>query len=179
MWKRHARYRTLASIAAILVVSLVGAGATAATDGLSATYRGQEVALNDTAAHHCHDGDYPQIRCFDSAVERDLDLVVQTARGAIALGPEPEPPPATYYVTWYEAANYGGSSFTASASYSNLGVLGWSDRISSFKSLNNGRPKWWRDPNFAGTTWQWPAGAQVSYVGAGANDLFSSVANVP
>jgi hypothetical protein len=147
-------------------------------DGMTATYQGSAIALADVATHHCHDGAYPVIRCFDSAEELAEDVVSYTIDVAGGLlGPEPQP--GSYYVTWYEAANYGGSSFTASASYSNLGIFGWGDRISSFKSLNNGRPKWWRDPSFAGTAWHWLAGAQVSYVGDGANDQFSSVANVP
>jgi hypothetical protein len=58
-------------------------------------------------------------------------------------------------------------------------AIGWNDQISSFKSLNDGRPKWWRDINFAGTAWQWGAGAWTPYVGDGANDQFSSVANEP
>jgi hypothetical protein len=159
-------------------MSVVG-GAVAGSESsdLRAQRGDKAIELSQVAQFHCHDGSYPVIECFDSALERDVDLLVTINMSAD--GPIPEPPPATAYVTWFDAINYGGSSFTASVSYSDLGILGWEDRISSFKSLNGGRPKWWRDTGFSGTAWRWPAGAWVSNVGVDANDQWSSVANVP
>ncbi len=141
---------------------------------LTAMHYGTPIAPGDASRYHCDDGSYPVIHCFDSAAERDADVAASAAFAASA-----SVPPAVFYVTFYTDANYGGSSFSASQSYSDLRWLAWNDRISSFKSLNDGRPEWWRDINFGGTTWQWPAGLWVSYVGDDANDQFSAVANVP
>jgi len=66
-----------------------------------------------------------------------------------------------------------------SAEWPDLGTIGWAHKISSFKSLNSGRPRWWAGASYTGTYWQWAAGAQVSYVGDGANDRFRSVKNLP
>jgi hypothetical protein len=86
---------------------------------------------------------------------------------------------ATYYVTFYEHASYGGASYTASQSISDLSAWGWNDHVTSFKSLNGQRPKWWENAGYTPPTWQWAAGAWVSNVGSAANDRFSSVANMP
>jgi hypothetical protein len=176
---RRANYASVAVLSVALIVSSSSITSATTPDGVTAQYRGQEIALGEVASHHCHDLAYPVIQCFDSAAERDLDLIVESVVVTTSrlLGPEPEPP--TPYVTWYAATNYGGSSFTASQSYADLGVLSWNDSISSFKSLNGGRPKWWQGTNYTSTSWRWLAGAQVSYVGDPANDQFSSVQNVP
>lgn len=176
---RRANYASVAVLSVGMIVSSSSITSAATPDGLTAEYRGHEIALGEVASHHCHDLAYPVIQCFDSAAERDLDLILETVADTTLrpLGPEPEPQMS--YVTWFAAANYAGSSFTASQSYADLGVLSWNDSISSFKSLNGGRPKWWQATNYTGTSWRWLAGAQVSYVGDPANDQFSSVANVP
>jgi hypothetical protein len=167
---------------AIAILALSGLPASASGLALAApvaVHGGSAIALSDVVYYHCHDGAYPIISCFDSAAERDQDLLAVAADGGSLGDTAPDTATVLYYVTWFAAANYGGSSFTASASYADLGLIGWNDSISSFKSLNNGRPKWWQATNFTGTAWHWLAGAQVSYVGDGANDQFSSVANVP
>jgi Peptidase inhibitor family I36 len=156
---------------------LVSASSVASADTspeLTALHYDVPISPGDVSRYHCDDGSYPVIHCFDSAAERDADIVPPTSSAGI-----PSVPLVVYYVTFYTDANYGGSSFTAAQSISDMRSIGWNDRISSFKSLNNGRPEWWRDIYFGGTPWQWPAGTWVSYVGDDANDQFSSVANVP
>jgi hypothetical protein len=90
----------------------------------------------------------------------------------MALASEP-------YATVYRDADYGGSSLTLFGSYSNLGVIGWNDAITSFKSLNGGRPRFYRDAGFGGVSWRWSAGAWVANVGSPANDSFTAVENDP
>lgn len=164
---------------ALLVTSSSALARTQTTGGLTAEYGGHAIALEVVANYHCHDSSYPAIRCFDSPADRDSDQAAAVNASATSGTDGPEPIPGASYVTWFAAANYGGSSFTASSSYADLASIGWNNSISSFKSLNGGRPKWWQSTNFAGTSWQWAAGAQVSYVGDAANDQFTSVANVP
>ncbi len=82
-------------------------------------------------------------------------------------------------MTVFAHENYGGSSFSASVSYSHLGILGWNDMITSFKSLNGQHPKFWHDAEYGLPAWQWAVGARVPNVGPGANDKFSAMRNVP
>jgi hypothetical protein len=125
---------------------------------------GQAIPIRQVARYHCHDGAFPAIRCFRTRVARDRDT------RSLA---------ATFYVQVFEHENYGGPSFSVATAVSNLGTLGWNDRITSFKSLNGGRPRFFEHTGYGGTWWQWPAGASVPNVGSAANDRFSSVKNVP
>lgn len=161
----------------LFVVAGAAPSTSLGSGGLRAVYQGVPIPLSQVASHHCHDVMYPLIECFDSGSARDLDLAAHDASNA----PSSASASAllTSYVTWYEAINYGGSSFTASSSYSDLSSISWDNRISSFKSLNGGRPKWWQNSNFSGISWHWLAGAQIPDVGSSANDQFSSVQNVP
>ena len=174
------KFRTVSTLATTFALFvLFGPALAAGSPGrseLHAAYAGHSIALAEVANHHCHDAMYPLIECFDLAIDRDLDLASQAASNALNGAPAAL---TTSYVTWYETISYGGSSFTASTSYSDLSTIGWDNRISSFKSLSGGRPKWWQNTGFTGTSWRWLAGAQVPDVGAVANDQFSSVANVP
>ncbi len=148
-----------------------------------AELRGSDLSLHEVSRYHCHDGRHPVIRCFTTAAERDLDAWAETPTalgGTESVGPDAiAMRSAVYYVTFYEHASYGGSSFTTSQAISDLTETGWNDAISSFKSLNGQRPKWWEHAGYAGASWQWAAGAWVANVGSGANDVFSSLKNVP
>jgi hypothetical protein len=184
------RVVVLALLAA--AISSVIIGARAASQGTDvepvATYRGKIIPLEEVALHHCHDGAYPVIRCFDTEEERDEDAshlgvdatrAVAEGRGGRTAGPAADGLLILYYVTFYQNASYGGASFTASQPQPDLQNFGWNDVISSFKSLNSQRPKWWEHIGYVAPAWRWSAGAWVSYVGDGANDRFSSAKNVP
>lgn len=144
----------------------------AATGMLRATFRGERIALREVRQHHCHKTRHAVIRCFATSAQRDQDL--DGRRLSLVAGAS-----SVAYVTFFEHAYYGGSSLTVADEIPHLGTLGWNDAISSFKTLNGRRPKWWSDTYYGGLAWQWSAGAWVSYVGDGANDRFSSVKHVP
>jgi hypothetical protein len=111
-------------LAVVLLVSSAGARADDAT-GLIAVHDGVQIALTDVVRYHCHDGSHPVIRCFDTAAERDAAL--DTA------APSPGVPDAltvVYYVTFFADADYGGASFTASGSISDMRAIGWNSGIS-------------------------------------------------
>jgi hypothetical protein len=135
------------------------------------------------ADYHCHDLDWPLVRCFHTEEERDADVLLRGSSktdDSLLLSSSADLALASVtYVLWYEHSNFGGASFSASGPVPDLGALGWSNRISSFKSTNGGHPKWWDGTNYSGTAWQWPVSYWVSYVGDMANDRFSSVKNVP
>lgn len=147
-----------------------------------AIYQAQEIPLSDVARHHCHDVQYPLVRCFDTAAERDNDI--QTEAESVtsfspSSGEDVTQATVLLYVTFWEHADYGGVSFSASQPIAHLGDYGWNDATTSFKSLNGQRPKWWEDAYYGLPAWRWAAGSWVSNVGSGSNDTFSSVKNVP
>jgi hypothetical protein len=178
----------LVLVVALLLVCPMGvqAGQPAGqSDGhLWATLEGKPLALVDVANYYCHDFAYPRYTCFRTAGERDRDLDSASAPGAVrrfrvgsitgTLGTQ-----SVNYVLFFEHSDYAGSSLVLSNPTPDLGVLGWSNRISSFKSTNGGRPKWWDSTSYTGTPWQWGTSAWVAYVGNDANDRFTSVQNVP
>jgi hypothetical protein len=151
---------------------------------------GQPIPPIDVVNHHCHDLDAPIYRCFDTEKERDADAQVFIAAAASAdLGDggtlslnaliQPLSVLDFTYALAYVDSNYGGASLMVSSPTPDLGVLGWNNVISSFKSTNGGRPKWWSGTNYGGLSYQWGTSAWVPYVGDVANDTFSSVKNVP
>lgn len=176
--------RTRALVMVAVLAGLVASSglAAAASNAAPAFLHGRSIPLGDVHRYHCDDLHRGAIRCFTGAAARDRDVArqEQLLRGPVVGGGGGGAAIASVaYVTFYVDQNYGGSSFTASNTYSNLGDIGWNDTITSFKSLNGGHPEWWVDINFSGTVWQWVAGAQVANVGSSANDRFSSVQNVP
>ena len=145
--------------------------------GLRAAVGLRPIPLRAVGRYHCHDLDRPIIRCFRDPASRDRQ-VMRLATG-VGTTPRPDTMLLDYYVTFYEHASYGGASYTTSGGLTNLADIGWNDVVSSFKSLNGLRPRWWEDAGYAGTAFMWSAGAQVSYVGDSANDRFSSVKKYP
>lgn len=136
----------------------------------SATLDGRPIAMDEIPSYHCHDALWPEIMCFMSVAARETDLAERAQDMTLVADP---------YAIVYVDENYGGGSVTLFNSYPDLGAMGWDNVITSFKSLNGGRPKFWDGLNYTSTGWRWAAGALVPNVGSGANDKFSSVKNVP
>lgn len=153
---------------------------------LQAALYGRSIPLRDVVDHHCHDLDALVYRCFDTEAERDADAhafldVDVTGADTASLDTELGPLGSLSFTfaLAYAAINYGGSSLLISNPTPDLSVLGWNNTISSFKSTNGGRPRWWSNANYSGSWWQWGTSVWVAYVGDAANDTFSSVKNVP
>jgi hypothetical protein len=173
---------------ALLLVCPVGvqAGQPARqSDGhLWATLEGKPLALVEVGGYNCHDFAYPRYTCFRTVAERDRDMDRVLGAGAFrrfgvrsttgALGAQ-----AVNYVLFFEHSDYAGYSMVVSNPVPDLSAFGWNNRISSFKSTNGGRPKWWDSTSYTGTWWQWSTSAWVPYVGDLGNDRFTSVQNVP
>jgi hypothetical protein len=158
-------------VVALALLTFVPQGVIASDeDQVRPFLEGERVRMADIRSKHCHDGRFPRLDCFAGAPARDADLAMVV--GEMAFASEP-------YATVYRDADYGGSSLTLFGSYSNLGVIGWNDAITSFKSLNGGRPRFYRDAGYGGVSWRWPAGAWVANVGSPANDSFTAVENDP
>lgn len=157
----------VAAILAASVTSTAAAGSAGGSTQRRAQLDGHTIPLRDVGLFQCHDRDFPVIRCFGSSAERDKDMAdVERSAELVTVAA---------YVTWYADGNYGGSpSFTAFWSEPDLTVYGWNDRISSFRTLNGGHPRWWQDVGNGGAAWDWGT-MSIPYVGDSANDKFSSV----
>jgi hypothetical protein len=157
----------LAAILAASVASTAAAGSPAGSGERRAQLDGRTIALADVARFQCHDRDFPIIRCFNTAAERDRDM--------LALGSSVELVSAIHYVTWYDGANFPEPpSFAAYWSEPDLTIYGWNDKISSFRTYNGGHPRWWQDVGNKGSAWDWGT-LSKAYVGDAANDQFSGV----
>lgn len=168
----------LAAVVALMAVWAVNASATAADPmALAAELDGRPIALGDVSRYFCHDRAYPVIRCFGTSPERGRDEgLADATTKPTSDGDNPEAIMAAAYpyVRWYLDANYGGPSFDATIAYSDLGLVGWNDKISSFSTYPGGHPRWCQDAGLTGAYWDWGT-ASISYVGDAANDKFSSV----
>lgn len=183
MGRHSLRLRRGWSLAVAAVVALASASTPSATTtaanpmALRAELDGRPIALADVSRFHCHDREYPLIRCFGTALERDRNEGVAGAATKPAVdgdGAEVSAAAAYPYVRWYLDASYAGPSFDAYFDYRDLGSVGWNDKISSFQTFFGAHPRWWRDLSFTGTSWDWGT-TSVPYVGDAANDRFSSV----
>lgn len=153
-----------------LAISSVGPATAADGSHVRVTLGNMELGPAEVVEFHCHDRDMPTIKCFETAGERDGDLSSRASRSARLADP---------YVTFFQDAGYGGSSYTAYNAISDLGVYGWNDLITSFKSLSGQRPRLYTDVGYGTPSWRWAAGAWVSNVGSAANDVTSSIKNDP
>lgn len=149
--------------------------AVSAKDGAPVVYLGGErIAPSQIAELHCHDRDYPVIRCFVTAEQRATEESAVAAARQTAAGRVDTAAFLSPYVRWYRDPNFGGPSFAAYIPEPDLAAVGWDNLISSFTPLNGGHPLWWSGPNQTGTKWDWGT-SPVGYLGS-ANDQFSSVA---
>ena len=150
----------------------VAAAAPPGGPALVAYLGAQRIPLGTVASYHCHDRDYPVIRCFLTAAERtgeEAAPVSVSGRGTVLASPASLMSP---YVRWYRDANNSGASFESYVYEADLASIGWDNQISSFTPLNGGHPLWWAGANRSGTKWDWGT-APMSTLGA-ANDQFSS-----
>lgn len=143
------------------------AQSTVSEDNRRATLEGAALNLSQVASYNCHDLRSPVDTCFRRVVDRDRDIRRIEARDSLP------------YVKIFRDENYGGQSYIISESEPNLASVGWNDEITSFKSLNGGRPRFYQDASYGTPSWRWSAGAWVANVGSSANDKFSSVENAP
>jgi hypothetical protein len=172
--------------AIVLLVSIalmVPAGVAARDPTIRADLDGRPIPAVQVGDWHCHDFDYPLIHCFRSADELDAAVV--------SLGYEPLGPgtstteslgPASLagllavsYVRVFVDASFAGNSAYFSVNYSNLGLIGWNDKISSFVGLDRATGQFWENAGYSGFLFGFCCNAQVSYVGNTSNDKFSSV----
>lgn len=163
-----------AALAAILASTALALGTAfspgvAAADGatdagvvLVAYLDGQPIPLQDVSRYYCDDFAYPTITCSTSA------LITSTRASVTQLLTGVD------YVTIFDKSAYGGSFMHVSQDYTALVLIGWNDKISSFKARNSETGEFWTDWFYGGTAWSFCCNSQVPSLGAYDN-TFSSV----
>ncbi|MGC8633961.1 MAG: hypothetical protein ACP5VP_04750 [Candidatus Limnocylindrales bacterium] len=146
--------RLVASIALTggLALSVSSAGAAAASPGgpaLVAYLGAQRIPFSTAASYHCHDREYPVIRCFHSRAELEAD---EQGAPTPTLAPQQLLSP---FVRWFQDANYVGAFLDAYDPYPDLSVIGWEDQIGSFTPVNGSHPIWFQGANYTGVMWDW------------------------
>ena len=155
----------LAFIASLAVAGLVATPAALAADPepqLTATLDGRPIPLEDVGKHYCDDFSYPEITCWSTRLLADSRATLVTLLTAVD------------YVTIWDGANFGGSFMNVSQDYSALALIGWNDRISSFKGRNSETGAFYTDWFYSGTIWAFCCNTQASSLGS-YNNTFSSI----
>lgn len=173
----RSRTRTVALSLAIIAGLVFGSPAAAASSSVAdmrADLDGRPIKLVDVGNWFCHDFDFPQIHCFTSATRLEAAVsVMRSSAGdrttlAAAYGPND-------YVTIYSEPSYGGSYAHLSTNYDQLWVIGWNDRISSFKVRNNAQGRFYSNWFAGGTVYSFCCNSTVPWMTSTYDNTFSSV----
>ena len=144
---------------------------------LSADLDGGPIKVVDVGKWYCHDFDYPVIHCFSDPQrleESTFEAVTRSRANALARGDFAAAATGVVYVTVYEYTTYQGGYMHMSEDYSLLSLIGWGDRISSFRAKNSQSGAFWTDWLYSGTKYNFCCNQQLGSLG-GYNDTFSSV----
>lgn len=174
--------RKLAAIALGLIISLTGMTAEVAAAApterrLGADLDSRPIGLADVGLWFCHDFDHPQIHCFSTGPALESAVAERLASGSVesgdfttlaAFGPND-------YVTIYSEPSYGGSYAHLSANYDQLWMIGWNDRISSYKGRNSQSGTFYSDWFGGGTVRTFCCNMTVAWMTSTYDNTFSSV----
>lgn len=131
---------------------------------------GQSLPLDEVGRYHCHDLRSPVITCYRTSAQLEAAVKGWMDRPGVEEGVA-----AVSYVRVWEHADRQGASMYVSADYTNLGSIGWNDRISAFRSVNAGAGKFYHDSYMSGMHYAFCCGVVVENVGSTHNDKFTSV----
>jgi hypothetical protein len=160
--------RTRTLLLGALLALLPTTSAAAAEPEFVVTLDGRPIPATAIATHHCHDLDFPIVRCFGNAATRDRAVFADVGVAGM------ESLTAIAYVTMYDGAGFSGSSFLVSQNYDALAAIGWNDRVSSFKGRNSETGRFYVDWFAGGSSRSICCNQQTSSLG-GLDNTFSSV----
>jgi len=129
---------------------------------LSATLDGRPIPVEEVGKHFCDDFEYPLIRCYSTRLPADARATLTSLLTA------------TDYVTIYDGTNFTGAYMNVSEDYGALTVIGWNDRIGSFKGRNNETGTFYIDWFYGGSWWAFCCNTGPSTLGS-YNNSFSSI----
>lgn len=167
--------RVLATAAAFALMVITTAPANAGEGGVSADLEGRPLKVAEIANYHCHDFDYPRIRCFATTSRLEDAVAERVGASSDAAELEVTTFATGFAVRAYENATYNGASIYLSQPYNDLSSIGWNDRISSYKVMSTTGGEFHTDSYHRGTLDSFCCSETVPYVGDALNDKFSSV----
>lgn len=141
---------------------------------ITADLDGRAISPAWAGEYYCHDLDFPRIHCFRTQSALD------TAVSALGIGPlafQPQTSGVTY-VRIFVDEGFSGASAYLSQDYTNLGTIGWNDKITSFIVVNSQSGRFYTDSYYTGTNYFFCCNSWVANVGETFNDKFSSVRNL-
>jgi hypothetical protein len=118
----------------------------AAGPQIVATLDGRPISLSDVSLYHCHDIEFPVIRCFRQSAGRNISISADAQTLQVAAA-------GIIYVTVYDLPSFAGSSMSISQDYDTLATVGWNDRISSFKAKNAETGRFYANWLRGGSAW--------------------------
>jgi hypothetical protein len=150
----------------------------AASDGrstrieITADLEGSPIPPTQAGRYYCHDFEFPHLRCFSTGEALDaaaLQLDTASHDSALAAyGPND-------YVTIYSEPAFAGSYAHLSQSYDGLWVIGWNDRISSYKGRNSALGRFHVDWYAGGAHLDFCCNQSAASLSSTFNDAISSV----
>ena len=154
-----------------LMVAPIAQADTVEPHAIVAELDGIPIPAYEVGDHFCHDFDFPTIRCYSTATELE-ELAVGTAIGDELAGAANA---AGDYVTVYSDPSYAGTYAHLSQNYDALWVIGWNDRISSFKVRNSASGSFHADWYAGGRRYDFCCSSSVPYLSSTYENTFSSV----
>lgn len=149
----------------LLAASLVNPASALGAEEIEADLEGRSIPARWISSYFCHDLEFPLIRCFQSASRLEADLGERMSTVALA---------AVIYVTIYDDTSYGGAYMQVSSDYDALAIVGWNDRVSSYKARNGETGSFYADWYHGGTGHAFCCNSSVPGLG-GQNNTFSSI----
>jgi hypothetical protein len=166
----------------VIVVALVVAtfsqapGVSAADQSPRADLEGTSIAAADVGRYFCHDRAFPAIHCYRTAAALERALAGKGAAVTAQTGGVTAAAiPAGTYVTIYSAPSYAGSYMYVTQNYDTLAIVGWNDRIRSYKAKNALLGTFWTDWFANGARQDFCCNSQVPYLTATFDQQITSV----
>jgi hypothetical protein len=160
--------RTCSTLLLALAVFGVPPAAQAAELRVAADLEGQPIAVDAIPDFYCTDRDFPLIHCYKTARRLDAAVQQQSAPSGLATA-------ATDYVVIYSGQTYSGSYMYVSQNYDVLALVGWNDRIRSYRGVNSGQGIFWTDWYRTGIGIPFCCNTWVAALASDVDRAFSSV----
>jgi len=160
--------RTCSTLLLALAIFGVPPAAQAAEPRVAADVEGQAIAVEAIPDYYCTDRDFPLIHCYKTA--RRLDAAMQQTSSVSGMSTS-----ASDYVVIYSGQTYSGSYMYVSQNYDILALVGWNDRIRSYRGVNSGRGVFWTDWYRTGIGIPFCCNTWVPALAADVDRAFSSV----
>lgn len=159
--------------AAVLLLATTTHGALAASPEASgqptvvADLEGRAIEPAQIPNFYCHDRDFPVIHCYATALK--LEAAVVSSSGLTAAASPSD------YVVVYAGTSYSTSYMFISQNYDVLALVGWNDRIRSYRALNGYSGRFFTNWYGSGTVLDFCCNQTAPYLSGTFDSQISSV----